>query len=286
MARKKDIYYKVNEDTGELVPVSNRVVELEEGQRIINDKSVGYLAKKSKRAEDKTDFIWVKFQYHRPFLPEVKTLANITRLMYFATFCNVHRMAMRQEDIKGMLRINDNQLSTFRKELYGAGVLAPKDQVIYLSNNVFGKGKIETDWDYIRLHTRTMRTLYESCPTTKHKQLGYLFKMIPYVNRRTNILCYTEQEQDINMITFMSIAEFCDKVGYDRKHASRLRTALLSFRIDGELAVGFFDTLEQLNDKGKFVVVNPKLFFGGEKTTNDYKRICHLFEREKGLSGK
>jgi hypothetical protein len=79
----------------------------------------------------------------------------------------------------------------------------------------------------------------------------------------------------------MSIKEFCNVVGYDPSHSSRLRTELSKFRIFGELAVGFFDDLTKLNPSGKYVIVNPHLMYGGEREQELYKSICKLFANEK-----
>ena len=79
----------------------------------------------------------------------------------------------------------------------------------------------------------------------------------------------------------MTIKEFCEIVGYDSTHSSRLCKDLSKFRIYGELAVGFFDDLSEINTKGKYVIVNPRLLFGGERERETYKKICNLFRNEK-----
>ena len=147
--------------------------------------------------------------------------------------------------------------------------------------NVFGKGKIgEPDRDYIRLFTGVTRQLYKSCETTsEHAYLSYFFRMIPFVNRQTNILCRSQQEQDREHIAYMTTTEFFNLIG--RTHHGRIKTQLQTYRIDGELLVGFFDTLDSLIPQGEHAIINPILYYGGDRTKQNYADIRKLFTDEK-----
>ena len=104
---------------------------------------------------------------------------------------------MTDKDIKSMLVINPNLVKSFRDAFIDRAII--KDgQRLYLKDDLFGKGKIgEADRDYVRLFTGVTRQLYKSCETTsEHAYLSYFFRMIPFVNRQTNILCCSQQEQD------------------------------------------------------------------------------------------
>jgi len=91
-----------------------------------------------------------------------------------------------------------------------------------------GVGEIQTELNYIRLFCDSTRELYEGCASTaEHKALSYIFKMIPYVNRQTNIFSYNQEEQAKDAIIFMPFSKFCTLVDYDATHAARLQKALL-----------------------------------------------------------
>ena len=113
-----------------------------------------------------------------------------------------------------------------------------------------------------------------------HKWLSVVFQMLPYANRQTNILSINPEEQDIARVEKMTIQEFCALANYDVKHAARLRKELLQLRVNGRLAVGFFDNKDQLDPKGKFIIINPHLLYGGERFGETYQHICALFEEE------
>lgn len=276
-----DKYYKINEETGELEEVKGTVVESGSGDRIIRKNTLDYLKKQSARREDSTDFVWVFFNYNTPLYSHVQA-ANLTRLMYFATFCAKDGYVMRNLDIKSTLLINANQIKAFRDELFD-GIIINNKGNLFLKRNCFCKGELgEESQNYIRLFTQSTRELYESCDTSaEHKSLSYIFKMIPYVNRQTNILCINQQEQVIDSVQKMSFSDYCEYLDFDKSHASRLRNRLLNYRIDGELAVGFFDDLERLSFSGKYVVVNPILYYGGDRTQLNYSNIRKLFIDEK-----
>lgn len=115
--------------------------------------------------------------------------------------------------------------------------------------------------------------------------MAYTMQMIPFVNRQTNILCYNQTGQSIECTEYMKLKDFCAIMGLDVTHTSRIRKQLLKLRINGELAVGFFNNTDsmELIPNGKYVVVNPILYFGGERKKEYHTKVCKLFKEEKRL---
>lgn len=272
---KRERLTKLDKETGEY----KEYIEIKQGDSLRTQGQKEYYFKLTQKYGDKTDFVWVCFKYNKPICQEIKN-HNITRLMYLATFCNSKHYVMSTADIRGMLKLNANQLKDFKDELSVNKYIIFQEDKVFVNSNLFSKGKINTEFGHTRLFTETMHELYNSIKTTDHKQLAYIFKMLPYVNRQTNILSYNQIEQESKYIVYMSFKEFCQKINYDKTHISRLRKELLKFRINGELVIGFFDTPTELNNNGKFVIINPRLFFGGDRTTERYKAICKLFSDE------
>lgn len=278
-------YKLINTETGEILDSTNvddvRLVTIEPGSRIITPAQIEFLRKKEERHRDKTPYIWANFKYNEEYLPNIKDV-NIPKMIYFATFCNDIGYVMTKNDIKGTLKINPNQVKQFKENLLKEKIIYLQDNDIYISNNYFYKGALlNTKTNFIRIYRDANRKLYSSCTVTEHKQLSYIYRMIPYINRQSNILSYNQQEQDIEHIQYMTFKKFCNIIGYDSSHSSRLKKSLSTFRINGELVVGFFDNISELNPKGKYVVVNPRFFYGGEVTKKVYKDIINLFVTEK-----
>ena len=267
--------FDVDKETGEYI----EYIEWREGDTLRSKEQREWFFDRMERYADKTDFVWLKFAYNKDFYAPISP-ENLTRLMYFATFCNNECYVMTDKDIKSMLGINSNQVKSFRDAFFGRAIT--KDgQRLYLKNYLFGKGKIgEPNRDYVRLFTGVTRQLYKSCETTsEHAYLSYFFRMIPFVNRQTNILCRSQQEQDREHIAYMTTTEFFNLIG--RTHHGRIKTQLQTYRIDGELLIGFFDTLDTLVPQGEHAIINPILYYGGDRTKQNYDDIRKLFTDEK-----
>lgn len=282
MSDERRHYEYIDEETGEYI----HFIEIREGDTLRTKEQKEYFFEKLERYADKTDFVWLKFAYNKDFYAPVST-ENLTRLMYFATFCNDKNYVMTDKDIKSMLDINSNQLKAFRDAFFGSVIRKDGDR-LYLKKNLFGKGKIgETKRDYLRLFTGATRQLYKSCTTTsEHAYLSYFFRMIPFVNRQTNILSCGQEEQDRDHIAYMTITEFFELMG--RTHHGRIKTRLQTYRVNDELLIGFFDTFGQLTPRGKYAVINPILYYGGDRTKQNYADVRKLFtdEKEAYLSSK
>lgn len=284
---KKDVKI-VDKETGRIFnfeELENKVqVKVVEGKKIkrnLSIKQVEYLNVQARRRGNKDLFIWSFFTYNEPYLPNVKD-ALISRIIYFATFCNEDGYVICNNSIGDILGTNSNQTQEFSRELESNKILKIKDKRAYISNNFFAIGELEkVNSDYIRIFVNSSRDLYDSNKLTAHKHLSYIYRMIPYLNRQTNILSKNQKEQDIERFEYMTLKEFCAKVGYDMTHSSRLRMELSKFRICGELVVGFFDEITRLTPKGKYVVVNPRLLYGGEINGKNYRKITKLFEKER-----
>ena len=277
MSTERKRTYLIDEETGEYT----EFIEWREGDFLRTKEQREFFYEKMERYADKTDFIWIKFFYDRDFYSPISP-ENLTRLMYFSTFCRNDRYVMCDNDIKLALNINANQLKSFRDEFIGEALIKDKGR-LYLNEKYFGKGKIEgAEQDYLRLFTSATQELYESCKTTsEHAYLSYFFRMIPFVNRQTNILCRNQREQELEHIAYMTTIEFFEMIG--RTHHARIKAQLQTYRIDNELVIGFFNNPDVLTPKGKYAVINPILFYGGDRTKQNYKDIRKLFTDEKEI---
>ena len=274
MSQRRRIFH-IDKDTGEYI----EFIEWREGDILHTKEQREWFFDKMERYADKTEFVWLKFAYNHDFYAPISP-ENLTRLMYFATFCNDECYVMTDKDIKSMLGINPNQVKSFRDAFFGWAIVKDEER-LYLKEDLFGKGKIgEPERDYIRLFTGVTRQLYNACKnTSEHAYLSYFFRMIPFVNRQTNILCRSQQEQDREHIAYMTTTEFFSLIG--KTHPARIKAQLQTYRIDGELVIGFFNNLDTLTPKGKYAIINPLLYYGGDRTKQNYADIRKLFTDEK-----
>ena len=124
-----------------------------------------------------------------------------------------------------------------------------------------------------------MRYIYESSKNVRdHTKLAYIFKIIPYVNRKTNIVCYNPEELDDKKIKPMSIGDFCDVIGYNRNQASRLFKELLKFTVK-EKHLMCYVAIDNYNITGMFMIMNPDIYYGGAEH-NNAKFIFDICDRQ------
>lgn len=272
------MYLKVDEETGEITKVDRPVVELQPGDMVRRKAQTEFAIEYYRETSIKEQFVWVLFVYGEQLLPNISS-ANLTRLMYAATFCNSDGSIMSKNELRNKMRLNKNRWSEFWNEMIQNNIFYEKDDTVYVTDSLFSKGKIKTKSNYTRLFCQYVRTLYESCYDTKdHKLISYIFKIIPFVNRRTNIVCKNPEEQDKKNIQYMRLGDFCDIIGYDRSQARRLAKELLKIRINGELAIGFF--VQDLREETWVMIVNPNIYFGGKRADGMFEEQRRLFELE------
>lgn len=267
--------------TGELRENLN-LVSLQVGDRILSRGQQEFLQNRSARYQDLTDFVWLRFLYGVN-LDFGVSMANAVRFLYLGTFYGADGLIQKNAMISHGLHLNKNQQTDFNRQMCASGLIRKEGSAEYIDPQFITKGTIppNSDSDYIRLFTGFFRTMYDNTRSqTEENHIFYIMQMIPYLNRPTNILSYTQKEQAIDRIVYMPFNDYCKKIGYTTSQFSRLRKHLAAIRVHGELVVGFFDDLSTLSPDGKYVALNPKLCFGGDRTLGSYSTICALFESE------
>ena len=256
------IYYELDLETGELQPANSRIIALEDGDVVRRKKQIEHATITYHAKNNNGNFVWLLFNYGKDLFPNVSA-ANITRLMYAATFCHDDGSIMSKSTLRDQMKLNRARWSEFWNEMTENNILYEQDGLVYISAEYVTKGTIDTNKNYTRLFCEYVQQLYESCDSAgDHKQLSYIFKIIPFINRRTNTVCMNPMEQDERSIQPMRLGDFCEAIGYERKNARRLASELLKIRINGELAVGFF--VSSMDENTWLLVANPKLYFGGK----------------------
>ena len=278
--KKYSIIYGINEETGEVEESPSNIVALNPGDCVIRKKQLERIIHKYNRTKRKAAFTWVKFHYNKPYMPDLAP-ANLTRLMVLIVGCNTDCQICYKVDVEKNLNLPHSTSFKLLNELINLKLIHIKNDIVHINQKWFSKGKIKTKDNFIRMYRIFTQELYDNAKSTsEHKTFSYIFKMIPYVNRQTNILCHNQTEQNLDKIIPMKFNNFCEIVDYDKTHADRLRKKLSSLRVNGELVIAFYDNLDEFNQTGKYAVVNPHLFFGGEHD-GIAKTIIELFNTER-----
>lgn len=168
---------------------------------------------------------------------------TVVRLIYLATYLNYtekHKkygvlvkygknnkpIPMTRKDIKEIMNLNDTQFKAFLKELKNKNILFVVDKKYYLNNTYFTKGKIKNDREYAkiyncytRVYIEPIRELYNKFKPSKHKQLGYIFQLVPFMNFEDCKLVNCEGKG-------LETKEICDllNISSDKGNVSKLKS--------------------------------------------------------------
>lgn len=267
----------IDEDTGEVLntvviqaPVGT-VAYTPAQQREYKERKEKELVATLRRNKNKK-FAFVNAQYnYRDIDPN-----SVGRLMYLCTFlaynsdvlAATQKTKLRKEDLPRVLRLSPVTFWRFWKDVYGKYLIEKDDGTIQLSNVHFLRGKmpksqIGIEWQ--KLFIDAIRELYDVIPVTKHRYLGYIFQLLPYLNMEYNILCHNPTEQNLDYIVPMTLDEFCVECGYTVEQRARLIKAYaqIQFEVEGrtELFCSFVSSLNNVGDAK--IYVNPNILYKG-----------------------
>lgn len=277
--------YTLDEDTGELEPFEGIAYTTEQ---------LEVIRAKQQLRNNGEDFIWFLFNYCEEIFPDLSP-PNISRLFYLATFCwydgrltkDSGKTFMNKSQVKKQLGLTNNRFKEFWDAMTTHEIIYEQDKYIYINTKLFKKGKMrkkDIDSNFTRIYCQCVRNIYESCENAiDHKKLFYIYKIIPYVNRRHNIICWNPGEQDAQLVNPMTTGEFCDMVGYDKANARRLFKDLLALKVNGKNLICYIVPEWDINKW--LIVINPYIYYGGNGTS-EIKQFFNSNAQYKIIEGK
>lgn len=285
MQDKKSVKYIINND-GEILS------EIYENDKIIiqreSQKEAIEKAKKTKNLNKEMEginkelggFVFALFKYSNDLLKDCPELTpeDITKLFYLATFVDYEgyliyeNQYIKRKKVQELLRMSNHAFITFINKVKKLKIILEDDnRNIKIVKDYFSKGELDNEikqyYDYTRIYIKTIRYLFENVSIRKHKQLGNYFKMIPYIHRQQNLLCWNPSS-NCDSITLMHVKELKNILGYHKNGVRGFIKELLSTKLEnGHSIVGFFRTEY---DEGKsYIIVNPDVFYGGNFDIKD-----------------
>lgn len=198
--------------------------------------------------------------------------ATMARLIYLATFLEYNtgrimqtsRLPLHRCDLPSFLDISKTSATRLMKEAAPKYITKDKDGILYLNVEYFRRGALEDGGTgkYQKAYVKTIRQLYRSLDQSKHKHLGYVFQMLPYVHIEYNILCRNITERCIEDIDHISATEFCHMIGYDVSALSRLKAIYRGIRFAVGDKVEPFCAFVDVGSTTR-IVVNPHILYSG-----------------------
>jgi hypothetical protein len=303
MAQKaKHDLLAVDQVTGEKIKISagssiKSEAELEASKEYFKRKNDALKAELDKALEEKQKQYWRNREltkYDKYLLVRTKKIpqseemsaANLGRMIYLATFCNYDNrlmlnecVTMKESDLPEVLNLGERKTRDFKKDM--------KDHIIFSKDGIFiddtfvyrGERKEKHYTDKIRMYNLAVRSLYRALKNTKHGYFGYVVRLLPYINRKYNIVCKNPRETDINKIEAMTMMDIARAIGYEETNSAKLVEILtgLMFDLNGyqQSACGIvWFTANGTN--GYMVIFNPNLLYIGDNP-DDVTAFCKFF---------
>ena len=201
---------------------------------------------------------------------------TVTRLIYLNTFTKYNsnslmltqRTPMRYKDLASVMNVSKSTVTRFWNEAYPHYLTMQGDSLIFTNKDIFKKGflKHKKEYtDYQKFYIDGIRKLYNSTSKSNHKHLGYLFKLLPYINLEYNLVCHNPKEKILDDVELMSMKEFCNQIKYDVTHLDRLLYIYrnIYFEVNGHkerFCTMIYDGIEKQNAK---IFINPHILYCG-----------------------
>ena len=278
--------YRINTKTGEVtemltitIPYGSTVRTPEQQEQA--KKRAEYLKRREEKAYYKRlvgkelgHFYWIfADNAFSDLTPQTvaKLVMLCTYLNYNGRFQRSEKTTIKKNDLQKILAISKQAVYDFWREVKGRYIIE-RDGNLYISDkaNIF-RGKLPKTQEpevthYQKAYINAIRKLYNVTSIRKHKQLGYVFKLLPYINLEYNIFCKDPFIKEIDDIMPLSVIDLCNLIGYNVSQSARLLKELqvLTFEHNHrtEFLISYVDNGTN-SPQSKMLFVNPHILYNG-----------------------
>lgn len=283
----------IDTDTGEVlgnVLLKNKSEQLV--MKVVNEKQVRAIKKKTENKvtisehieQNEGSFVHFIYKYGKPIMESLelkcggnKANIHIIRFIQLATYSTFggklfdsNRNRIKRSSLK---TIWDTSSKNSIKETYDllmecGYIYETEEGYIMISDDLIVKGAIDDfkklkkddkDLTYTRLFSKNIQSLYEGTEPKARKQLANLFKILPYINFKHNILCANPTETDKNKLELLNWSDVARICGYDETNITKFKRELWKLKIYGYNTIGQFSS-----GNSYYICVNPKLYYSGD----------------------
>ena len=140
--------------------------------------------------------MWLSFQYGTNIDFHVEE-AIAVRFLYFSTVCGIDGIIQKNKLMTAKISLDKNQQTVVLTQTIRSGLLRQNGSTFYVDPQTISWGEYKADFDHIRVFSQSYRRFCENTTSQAElKRIYYLIQMIPYLNRKTNILAHNQTEQD------------------------------------------------------------------------------------------
>jgi hypothetical protein len=271
----------IDNETGEVLTETFKITELEDLQRAKKFAEKKKLDEQFRTLQQEYLGYFVFFIFENlNKLTDIMTDFDLMRFLYLGTYTKRDGVLkfengniITKKHIKKLLKINDTSFSIFWK-LITENKLIVEGQESKVSINLeyFYRGS-EREYRQItdkkfgdkftRIYIETTRYLYENTNQRSLKKLAIIYKVLPLINWKYNILCANPKEIDKSIIEPYTLLDMSNYLGYDKTHISRFKKDIHSLTYKGKDIFMRIGKNENVNQD--YIVVNPLFYYRGNK---------------------
>ena len=267
----------VDEDTGEvteakavIIPIGSRVITPKQ-QEVYDELKERQIKREMRRKiQDELGYFYFVMREHRFGNISAESAA---RLIYLCTYLNYNngfmlteRRKMKKSDLKDVLGLSLRTTYNFWNDVKDVYVSDCGEDGLKLISPFIVRGQItKSDSLYKKFYLEGIRCIYKATSISKHRYLGYVFQLLPYINTEYNIICKNPDETELEKVQPLLIDEICDILDYDKTQRSRFmniyRQLIFEYRGRKECLVNFVTTLDYKELTRAYV--NPHILYSG-----------------------
>ena len=226
------------------------------------------------------------FNFYGDLLDKIEP-QYLTRFLYLCTHLDyegrlVKRVGKRnvvidESELGFVLRLSRTETHNTKNVLIKNDLIKIERGIIYINSKFCKKGgvikgcKVERS----RMFDDTIKELYESCKKTEHKKLALLFRLLPYVNLRWNVICKNPTEEIFEEIEPYDVKELMTLL--NQSNITRFKRSLLDLTVKDELAMCI-----NTNKYGDLLTINPKVYYKGVNL-EELKYLIGLFSIKRPI---
>ena len=193
---------------------------------------------------------------------------------------------MSKKDIKEAMRLSKEGFRQFFKEVTEKEILIEieKNKKYKINEQYFKRGTLTKEdknrGNFTRVYIKTIRKLYFYTEPRNHKCLSYMFKLLPFIDLKTNLLVFNpnQETEDLQKITLRDIGDFFG-ISKDRKNLNKFldNNLFKIFIYENGKKYWILNEIFIKNGGGldDYFAINPMLFYGG----NEYENISTLMKQ-------
>lgn len=174
---------------------------------------------------------------------------------------------IKKEDVITLLHLSDREAKETIKTLIEVNLLYEDRGYLKVNSLFVFKGTLSEDQqqkEFTRLFSNGIRELYLNCEPKQHKQLYYLFRLLPYTNKKYNVICQNPDEGVAEDVIPFKLSEICEVFGCSAKNPKRIKNELYKLRVFNQYAIKGIDGVN-----GMWFKINPRISYAGKTEYND-----------------